>query len=132
MELKNLRSLSVELKRYDSKSVERLFGMFEYKNLQSLSVEVDDDILPDLPGLQLLKDVWRADQFHNLEDLTLKIRPTFQDVYEEPETSPRFSILSHFLGECTSLQNIYLERPGGDDQFFGFSNRLAALHLKNC
>lgn len=130
LKLKKLQSLSIKLHDYHYEDVRRLLVVFDYENLQSLTINIGDEVLPDLGTL--FNKVWRTNQFKKLTDLSFTIRPTYHDVYESSARSPRFKILYHFLEDCEGVQNIYLECPEGDNNFFGFSNRLAALRLKNC
>ncbi|KLO13099.1 hypothetical protein SCHPADRAFT_383103 [Schizopora paradoxa] len=135
---KALRSLSVTIQdhRYDYGRTEFVFRMFNYENLRAISIELPGEILPNVSQLLEYIGVINGDflitECPNLRNLDFRIRPMYNDQYYGSR-NPRTEVLCHFLNRSRAVaENLYFEFPEDDHQFFGFSNRLAAIRLKNC
>ncbi|KLO13122.1 hypothetical protein SCHPADRAFT_940692 [Schizopora paradoxa] len=126
-----LRSLSIRIQDhgYDSDRAVNVFQMFDYENLTSLSISLPSEAIPTI--CTLFSYVKLSFQRGNLNDLDIRIRPDYFR-YGDLGESPRNTILSSFLQNNPKLESIYIESAGDDRQIFGFSNRIAALQLKNC
>ncbi|KLO13123.1 hypothetical protein SCHPADRAFT_940693 [Schizopora paradoxa] len=126
----SLRSLSIRIQDHDysSRYATSVIRMFEYENLTSLSMSLPVKALPDICGL--FEFVQLAEQSGSLIDLDIRFRPEY--LRPDDFRFARYEILSSFLEKNPKLENIYIESAADDHQVFGFSNRLAALKLKNC
>ncbi|KLO09312.1 hypothetical protein SCHPADRAFT_573252 [Schizopora paradoxa] len=126
-----LRSLSIQIQEHDygSRYAANVFKLFNYEDLTSLSISLPSEALPDICALfSHLKLAGQSGSLHNLD---LRIRPEYFR-YGDFRDFPRNAIISSFLEKNPKLENIYIESAGDDRQMFGFSNRLAAIRLKNC
>lgn len=132
VKLEKLRSLSIKIQEYDysCRYAAIVFLMFDYENLESLAIDLPSAALPNLSSLFYCTK-W-ASRCCRLRNLDFRIRPAYCIPSYDHGESPRNKILSSFLGKDSMLENFYIECAGDDRQVFGFSNRLAALQLKNC
>ncbi|KLO13090.1 hypothetical protein SCHPADRAFT_382612 [Schizopora paradoxa] len=136
VDLKSLRSLSVTIQdyKYDYDNTEFVFRMFNYEKLTTISIELPSEILPDvsrlLEHIGVKHQYLRFTELPSLKNLDFRIRPTYNNQYFSP--NPRTAVLGHFLQRHTPAESLYFECPEDDHQVFGFSNRLAAIKLKNC
>ncbi|KLO09313.1 hypothetical protein SCHPADRAFT_907888 [Schizopora paradoxa] len=132
VKLEKLRSLSVKLQEYDysCRYAAIVFLMFDYENLESLRIDLPSAALSNLSSLFYCTK-WES-RCCILKNLDFRIRPAYCVPSCDNGECPRNKILSSFLGKDSVLENLYIECAGDDRQVFGFSNRLAALRLKNC